>query len=329
MFDFAQSPINGRPGMETKILQWLREYLPTTSATLIGPGDDAALLDWSDSDHCLVATDTIVEGLDFVTGQSSLAAVGRKALAINLSDLAAMGAIAVSATASLVLPAADPFSTCRKVIQGMHGLAKLYEVSISGGDISIWDGPLVATVTALGRPGPGGVLTRDGAHDGDQLLVTGRLGGSILSHHHSFTPRLNEIIALTSAYQINAAIDISDGLTLDLFRLAEASGLAATIYPESIPISPAAQALSDQIDDSESALQHALADGEDFELLLAVSPDVAETILREQPIRCGISGIGCLTAGRGLFQRDAQGSRQAIEPRGYVHGSGEPKHGNF
>ena len=306
--------------MEKQILRWLREYLPATPATLIGPGDDAALLDWSDSHQCLVATDTIVEGLDFLTETCPFPDVGRKALAINLSDLAAMGAVAISATVSLVLPAPDAFQTCREIIQGMQALANDFNISISGGDISIWDGPLVATVTVVGKPGPGGVLTRDGAQDGDQLLVTGNLGGSILHHHHAFTPRLNEIINLASRFPINAAIDISDGLGLDLSRLAASSQLAARIDLTSIPISAAARELSDRQATGESALEHALRDGEDFELLLAVSPDVAKQILRDPQICCGITRIGEFFPGEGLFTQLDDGSLRTLEPRGYVHG---------
>jgi thiamine-monophosphate kinase len=306
--------------MEKQILRWLREHLPATPATLIGPGDDAALLDWSDSDQCLIATDTIVEGLDFVVETCPLADIGRKALAINLSDLAAMGAIAVSATVSLVLPSLDPFETCREIILGMQSLAQDYDVSISGGDISIWEGPLVATVTVLGKPGPGGVLTRDGAQDGDQLLVTGSLGGSILSHHHAFTPRLDEIVTLTSVHTINAAIDISDGLGLDLSRLAEASQLAARLDPAVVPVSADAHDLAKRQEDGETALQHALRDGEDFELLLAVSPEVAEILLRDQPIDCGMTLIGEFFSGEGLFTRHEDGSLRVFEPQGYVHG---------
>lgn len=309
--------------MEKQILRWLREYLPATPATLIGPGDDAALLDWSDSDQCLIATDTIVEGLDFLLDTCPLPNIGRKALAINLSDLAAMGAIAISATVSLVLPTTNAFETCREIVQGMQGLAHEFGLSISGGDISIWDGPLIATVTALGKPGPGGVLTRNGAQVGDQLLVTGSLGGSILSHHYSFTPRLEEIVTLTSAYRIHAAIDISDGLELDLSRLAEASELAVRIDPSTVPISTAAHDLIQRQNTGGTALQHALRDGEDFELLLAVAPDVAETLLRDQPIDCGITRIGDFAAGDGVFTRFEDGRLTAIDPQGYVHGEKE------
>jgi thiamine-monophosphate kinase len=163
-------------------------------------------------------------------------------------------------------------------------------------------------------------LTRDGAQVGDQLLVTGCLGGSILSHHHAFTPRLKEIASLTSRYPINAAIDISDGLGLDLSRLAEASQVAARIDPIRIPISEAAHTLSQRLATGESALDHALRDGEDFELLLAVSPEVADNLLHDQPIACGIAHIGECLSGEGLFARLEDGSLQAFEPQGYVHG---------
>jgi thiamine-monophosphate kinase len=163
-------------------------------------------------------------------------------------------------------------------------------------------------------------LTRNGAQEGDQLLVTGNLGGSILSHHYEFTPRLDEIATLASLHPINAAIDISDGLGLDLSRLAESSQLAARIDPAAVPISAAAHDLSERHATGKSALQHALRDGEDFELLLAVSPEVASELLRDQPIRCGITLIGEFFVGEGLFTRLNDGSLRPFEAQGYVHG---------
>ena len=172
----------------------------------------------------------------------------------------------------------------------------------------------------MGKPGPGGTLTRSGAQDGDYILVTGTLGGSILSHHYSFIPRLEEIATLTSSYQLHAAIDISDGLSLDLARLAESSKLAARIDTAAIPVSAAAHELATRKDSRHTALEHALADGEDFELLLAASPGTAEDILRDQPLECGISCIGRFFTGDGIFSQLADGNIQPLEALGYVHG---------
>jgi len=306
--------------MELEIVRWLRERLPTSQRVTVGPGDDAAVLDWSAGTPLLVACDTIVEGLDFTFETSSPEQVGYKALAINLSDLAAMAATPVCATVSLVLPEGDSLGLCQQLIEGMLPLATRYGVDLVGGDISIWNGPLVATVNLIGSQGPHGLWCRSGASAGDSLLVTGQLGGSILGHHLNFEPRVSESLQLATDYQIKAAIDISDGLTLDVHRLASENGLRAILDLQAIPISAAAVTLAADPAARLTALEHALQDGEDFELLLVVDPAAAAQITSDERLGVQITAIGTLSEGSGLWSRDSLGSLQPLKPSGYLHG---------
>ena len=178
--------------MELEIIRWLRERLPATDRVTLGPGDDAAVVSWEGASASIIACDTIAEGLDFILADCTLEQVGHKALAINLSDLSAMAAHPVAATVSLILPQAAPLATCKGITEGMISLADRYSIALVGGDVTIWDGPLVVTVNVIGEPGPHGIWRREGAVSGDGLLVTGSLGGSILGHHLDFEPRIKE-----------------------------------------------------------------------------------------------------------------------------------------
>ena len=307
--------------MELEIVRWLRDRLPASKRVTVGPGDDAAILDWSCGSPVLVACDTIVEGLDFNFDTSSPEQIGHKVLAINLSDVAAMAGTPVGATVSLVLPDGDPLGLCQRLIEGMLPLAQRYGVDLVGGDISIWNGPLVATVNLIGAQGPHALWCRKGASAGDAILLTGQLGGSILGHHLDFEPRVRESLQLAAEYQIKAAIDISDGLTLDLHRLASENGLRAILDLQAIPISDAAFTLAAKPGAGLTALDHALQDGEDFELLLVVDVTEATRIVSNQQLGVQITAIGTLSEGSGVWSRDSAGLLHPLDPAGYIHGT--------
>jgi thiamine-monophosphate kinase len=293
--------------------------------TPLGLSDDAAILSLASGRDVVVTIDTLTDGVDFNLKIHDPRRIGRQALAANLSDLAAMAAQPRAAVISLVLPrgsADESLQLAKDLYEGLLPLAEEFDVAIAGGDTNTFDGPLAISVTALGEPTGRGPLTRGGGKPGDWLLVTGSLGGSILGHMLDFTPRVREAIALHERYDLHAAIDISDGIALDASRLAEASGCGAVMVMDRIPISADAFALAKQenaLDPAAAALQHALSDGQDFELLLAVTPDVARTILHDQPIECSITHVGELIAECGLWQQLGAGPRQPLEPRGWLH----------
>ena len=152
-------------------------------------------------------------------------------------------------------------------------------------------------------------------------MVSGSLGGSILGRHLAVTPRCREALAIAERFEVHAAIDISDGLSLDTARLMQASGAAAMLDLASIPIHADARRMATRPGDRASPLEHALADGEDFELLLALPPDEARRLVAEAPSLLGVpfTAIGEVVAGAGLLARAADGTTQPLTPQGYVH----------
>jgi thiamine-monophosphate kinase len=314
--------------LELEFVRWLREHVPKYPRQRLGLGDDAAVLAMARRDEVVVTTDLLTEGVDYHLDRDDPRRIGRKALAANLSDLAAMAARPLAAFVSLALPqsktaAGTPLELAIALYEGLLPLAAEYELAIAGGDTNTYDGPLVISVTALGELTERGPLTRGGGRVGDWLLVTGDLGGSILGHAFDFTPRIREALLLHERYELHAGMDISDGLALDASRLAAESGCGALIAVERVPVSQAAHELAaNEVAPSERnarALRHALGDGEDFELLLAVPPAAAEALLRDNLMACGITHVGELIAEPGLWEQTAGGKRQPLEPSGWLH----------
>ena len=182
------------------------------------------------------------DGVDFRLAKDDPRLIGRKALAVNLSDLAAMASQPIAAVIAIALPrvgigSLTPLDLAKQLYEGLLPLAAEFDVALAGGDTNTHDGPLVISITALGTLTDRGPLTRRGGQPGDKLLVTGSLGGSILRHHFNFTPRIREAILLHERYELHAGMDISDGLALDLSRLADESGCGAVIRTDQLPIS--------------------------------------------------------------------------------------------
>jgi thiamine-monophosphate kinase len=312
--------------METELIAWLRAHMPHHPSLRLGVGDDAAVLSLAGCGDVVMTTDMLSDGVDFYVHSDDPRRIGRKALAVNLSDLAAMAARPTAAVVSIALPRSPAGGTSSldlavALYEGLLPLAAKFDLAIAGGDTNTHDGPLVISVTALGQVSNRGPLTRAGGRPGDLLLVTGQLGGSILGHHFDFTPRVREALLLGERYDLDAGIDISDGLALDLSRLAAESDCGAVVDVDRLPISAAARQLADRDggDVQAAALRHALGDGEDFELLLAVPPDAAEAIVRDRPLDCGVTHIGQLVAGTGLWRQSAGGQRQPLPPTGWLH----------
>ncbi len=305
--------------MEMQFVEWLRAACPAHPALRVGPGDDAAVLRLAERDGCVLTVDLLTDGIDFVLGKDSPRRIGRKALAVNLSDLAAMAARPLAAVVALALPRAGGFELAKELYEGLIPLAEQFDLAIAGGDTNSWDGPLVVSITVVGETTARGPLLRSGAQPGDAIIVTGQLGGSILGHQFDFEPRVREALLLVERYAVHAGIDVSDGLSLDLSRLAKESGCGAVVDIGKVPIAPAAEAMAKSKRDGFTALDHALSDGEDFELILAVPPDTARQLLAEQPLACGCTCIGEFVAEEGLYQTDAAGARIPLAPRGYEH----------
>jgi thiamine-monophosphate kinase len=305
--------------MERDLVRWFCEQIPSHPRVLIGLGDDAAVLQITERANLVATSDMIMDGIDFELGRHEPERIGRKALAINLSDLAAMAAKPVAALVSLALPRTGGEALAKALYEGMLPLAEQFDCPIAGGDTNSWDGPLVISVTALGEVPSDRRWRRSGAQPGDTILVTGSFGGSILGNHFDFAPRVVEALWLAENAKIHAAIDVSDGLSLDLARLCEASGCGAAIDLAGIPVSPAASELARQKNDGSTPLDHALADGEDFELILAVPVETAKTLLSHQPIASPLSMIGSFIAQPGLQALGQDLKFNPLPPRGYEH----------
>jgi thiamine-monophosphate kinase len=306
--------------MEAALLAWLKKSLPQGGQFLVGLGDDAAVLQWQERSNCVVTSDLLADGTHFQLGQHTLAQIGRKLAAVNLSDLAAMAAEPLGLVVSLLLPDTMTLAQVQDIYAGMLPLCEEFDFRIAGGDTNVWSGNLVVSATAFGAC-PRSPLTRNGAELNDLLLVTGSLGGSLAGQHLDFTPRVREALLLNERYKIHAAMDISDGLALDAARLGEASGLGVVIDLPSVPISTAAHEITAADADGRSALERALADGEDFELLIAVPADEAGRLLSDQPLDIPLTQIGCFVREPGLWQSSQAGDQTPLPRTGYQHGS--------
>jgi thiamine-monophosphate kinase len=310
-------PTSPAPAGEFAYIRWLRQQTPADPRVLLGPGDDTAALRVHGDRPLLVTTDMLLEGSCFLLegpGAATPRQVGRKAMAVNLSDVAAMAGRPFAAVVSVGLPRRGGRALAEELYHGLRDLADQFTTAIIGGDTNAWQGPLVLSVTLLGEATDRGPVRRAGARPGDWLLVTGPLGGSILGKHLDFTPRIREALELHARADLHAMIDVSDGLAADVNHLCEESGCGAVLRAESIPISAAARGLTG----GRSPLEHALGDGEDFELVFAVAADDARKLLAEQPVAgvC-LSQVGeCVAAGLWL---EEDGRRRPLEPTGYVH----------
>jgi thiamine-monophosphate kinase len=240
--------------------------------------------------------------------------VGRKAMAVNLSDIAAMAGRPIAAVVSVGLPRRGGRALAEELYLGLREVADAFDTAVVGGDTNSWEGPLVLSVTILGEATERGPVRRSGAQVGDWLLVTGPLGGSILSKHLEFTPRVREALQLHAIADLHAMIDISDGLAADVWHICTESRCGAVLRAESIPLTPEAH----QMTDGRTPLEHGLADGEDFELVFAVGPEEGRRLIETQPVPgITLSHIGdCVEAGLWL---EEQGQRRPLEPTGYVH----------
>ena len=301
------------PG-EFDFLRALRSRTPAVPGVLVGPGDDCAVLS-PPPGKLLVTTDLLTEGVDFLLAQVSPEAIGRKAMGVNLSDIAAMAGTPFAAVVSLALPRNPPGMTTRELADrldaGLREMANRFGVAIVGGDTNTWDGGLVVSVTALGhadRP-----VTRSGAKPGDAIFVTGPLGGSLLGRHLDVTPRVREALALRDFVELHAMIDVSDGFAADLSHVLAESAVGAEIDADAVPIHADAVARSRLT--GRTPLDHALNDGEDFELVFTVSEADGAKLARA-PVP--VTRVGRVVPGPGLWLV-AAGVRTPLTPAGWVH----------
>jgi thiamine-monophosphate kinase len=302
------------PTGEFAFIDWLRRRTPVDPRVILGPGDDTAAVRISPAAPALITTDMLLEGSCFILAEAGPRRVGRKAMAVNLSDIAAMAGRPVAAVVSLGLPRRGGRGLAEELYQGLRDVADAFGTALVGGDTNSWDGPLVISVTVIGEATGAGPVRRCGAQPGDWLLATGAFGGSIHGKHLDFTPRIREALQLHELVRLHAMIDVSDGLAADVGHLCAESDCGATLRAESIPIAEDARRMGDGL----TPIDHALGDGEDFELVFAVTPADGRRLVETQPLGgVKLTHIGeCVAAGLWL---DDGGTQRPLAPRGYVH----------
>ena len=267
---------------EFGLIDTLKKLVPISKTVIKGIGDDAAVLPFSKSEYLLLTTDMLAEDTHF-TRKMSPELIGHKALACNISDIAAMGGWPTFAVISIGVPKNLPVRFIEDIYKGIQNVAKAFKVSIVGGD-TIKTESIVINIALMGQVEKKNLTTRDGAKVGDWIFVTGPLGDSFKSGRHlNFTPRLDQARFLVEKFRPSAMMDISDGLAGDLNHILKASKVGARLDHESIPRHKGV------------SLAQAMNDGEDFELLFTLSPKKSRLLIKSFPN----ASVGNLT--RNLF----------------------------
>lgn len=309
---------------------------------LLGVGDDAAVLAVPPGEDLVATCDAQVDGRHFLLGTATPEEIGHKALAVNLSDVAGMGAVPRWALISLLLPPGLSVETLEGIYGGMRALAREYAVALVGGNVASTSGPLTLDITLLGTVPHGKALTRAGAHPGDVLAVIGTLGAAAAGLLALVTapervvlasdivqrvrqalfapqPRVLAGRALAASGAATAMLDISDGLAGDLGHLCERSGVGAEVEVARLPIDPAATAVATAY--GIGAVDLALFGGEDYGLVCAIRPEAlegAQAALRA--VGSELQAIGrILPSDGGLRLRLEDGVVEPLVARGWDH----------
>ncbi|MEO8678219.1 MAG: thiamine-phosphate kinase [Vicinamibacterales bacterium] len=340
---------------EHALLARLLARLPRPPASvLVGPGDDAAVLAHVRNEHLVVTTDSLVEGVHYSRAYFAPADIGYKALAVNLSDLAAMGASPRWALLSLVLPGSWPVADVEGIMDGVVELAKVHGVAVVGGNISRTNGPLVVDVTLGGSVRPRRWLTRSGAKPGDSIYVSGTLGGAraglemlregsrdaatgasgvatrredssalsggpaCIARQRRPEPRVRLGRAMAGAKAARAAMDLSDGLADALRQVAAASGCGVRVDAAALPIEPGARAWWTARD--VDSVRAAVTGGEDYELLFAIPARGGGRLrnARRHVAEPAMTKIGVFTRDAGTLVLEREGRDEGL-PEAYEH----------
>ncbi|MHC4518266.1 MAG: thiamine-phosphate kinase [Planctomycetota bacterium] len=300
---------------EDDITAWFKQQRHLDpEAFPIGIGDDMAEVAVGQGGSVLVTTDMLLDGTHFDLATATLEQVGYKAMAVSLSDCAAMATIPLAAVVAVAMPPRFGGEQLKQLHAGIARAADKYDCPLIGGDITSWTTPhpFAINVTMLSRPGAHAPVRRGGAKVGDAICVTGSLGGSVHRRHLEFEPRIHEALKIAHAVPVHAMIDISDGLSTDLHRLCRQSHVGAVLEAASIPVSEDAQRRDDP-------LNAALHDGEDFELLFVVSPENGDNLLASWDAPVPITRIGTIVDADGMQIRMPDGQLAELKPAGYDH----------
>ena len=312
---------------EIGLIARLSRRLPRGASVETGIGDDAAVLRLPSSRSALrllFASDMLVDGVHFVRRRTPARWIGWKALAVNVSDIAAMGGEPRWAVVSLGLPPDTPLRFVDELYAGLSRCARRFGVSVVGGD-TVRAARVTVDVAIVGTVDARRVVLRRGARAGDRLFVTGRLGGSLRSGRHArFTPRLAEAHELLRRVRLRAMMALSDGLASDLWQMSRAGGVRLRVEAARVPVAQAARRCRRRgcrcrVERGLGPVYHALMDGEDFELLFAVSPAQVRRVPRRLG-RCPVTPIGrVVSRGVGVELEHPDGRVTPLTPEGFKH----------
>ncbi|MCA9498292.1 MAG: thiamine-phosphate kinase [Nitrospira sp.] len=319
-------------------------FSPPDARTLIGMGDDAAILAHPSSTHLVVSTDLLVENVHFSKKTSSFFDLGYKAAVANLSDIAAMGATPTFILVAVALPSYVRYGDWKDLYRGLSIPCKAHGVQLVGGDTSGSPSSFFVAITILGQVEPGRALTRGGAHEGDIIYVSGSVGNSaaglaylkhktsrekisnlrqpmkfLVRRHLQPTPRLTLGRLLSSRRLASAALDLSDGLSGDIEHLCQQSRVGALIQAASLPMTPHLIEYASQV--RVDPLPWALHGGEEYELLFTVPPKKQHRLkMALKQLRISATAIGVITSRRSGIQITHQDGRtQKLASQSYVH----------
>ena len=295
---------------EIGLIKGFARTMKLDRSVIKGSGDDAAVIKWTRDKYLLFTCDMIVEDVHFKLPAALPFDIGWKAMARNISDIAAMGGLPRYALVSMAIDPKEPVRFAREFVKGLNAAASRFKVNIVGGDISR-SKKLVADISLIGEVEKKNVVLRSGARPGDLILVTGAIGGSGKGRHLNFTPRVREAREIVTRFKLNSMIDISDGLIIDLWRVLDQSRVGATLYQNAIPLSKEA-----------GPFKKAVSEGEDFELLFTMGTNEARRFFKTYlgKMKTPVTLIGEITGRKSGYKLiNAKGKIEKLGSRGYVH----------
>jgi len=324
---------------ELDLIQYIKQVSPAPLPNVtLGIGDDAAILETARGMQVLVTADALLEGVHFLSDSISPCQLGRKSVAVNLSDIAAMGGTPQYLLLTLAIPRSLPSTWTQEFIKGIASACRDYSLTLVGGDLSRSLERVALAITLIGEIERGHALQRGGARPGDLIFATGDLGeagagmecilaggprdrarGKLIRRALDPVPRLACGKFLSTHRYATAAIDLSDGLSSDLYQICGASGVGAMIHEARLPISPNLRRCESLL--KNNATHYALNGGEDYELLFTVSPEAAARMTGQWPgdFPC-LSEIGVvLEKEKGVSMMGLDGTSQRLVRGGFDH----------
>ncbi len=293
---------------EFNFIDRIRRTVKVSKGVVKGIGDDAAVLKYKLGRYALFTSDMLMEGRHFYRSSGGYL-IGKKALSVNVSDIAAMGGSPSACLVSLGVPRSLDVRFTDSLYRGIMSVARQYKIDLAGGD-TVGSRKIVINIALLGEVEQNNLVLRSTAKRGDVVFVTGRIGGSLKKKHLDFTPRLKESRFLVKNFKVNSMIDVSDGLIADLGHILNASRKSGMIYEKNIPISKDAKNFN-----------NAVRDGEDFELVFTIARSQSRRLIKTWPFKTRLSMIGEISSARngelGIVRKN--GKIEYLNKKGFSH----------